>query len=132
MVYFPHSIREEYLTAPADFNEYVAPAKTADTLDPRFVPILDNWKTASEKDVHLIKLYLLDNPTWRLAVRPWSDGWELDAVQFRDRKRPEVATQVANKLVPRDSQRPIASARIPSQGYPVTKELYGEMRDNLR
>lgn len=113
-------------------KRFVAPARTAEVLDERFIPILDNWKEATEKDVHLVKLYLLDNPTWKLAVRPWNNGWEMDALQFRDRKRPEVATQVANKLVPRDSDKSIVSARIAPCGYPLTKELYAEIRGNIR
>ena len=111
---------------------YVAPSQPVDKVDPRFIPILDNWATASEKDVHLVKLYLLYNPTWKLAVRPWNDGWELDALQFRDHKRPEVATQVANKLVPKDDDARILTASIPPTGYPLTKELYAEMRATIR
>lgn len=115
-----------------DMKPYVAPSRADDTLDPRFIPILDNWATASEKDVHLIKLYLLDSPACKLAIRPWNDGWELTALQFRDIKRPEVATQTANKLVPRDPKDRILSARIPYSGYPLRKEVYGEIRDSLR
>ena len=107
-------------------------AEVGARLDARFVPILDSWTTASEKDVHLVKLYLLGNPTWRVAVRPWSDGWEVDALEFKDAKRPEVATQVANKLVPRDLTAVITSASIHRTGYPLTKEVYGEMRDTIR
>lgn len=114
------------------YSSYVAPSATIDKVDPRFIPILDNWTAASERDVHLVKMYMLDNPTWKLAVRRWNDGWELDALQFRDHRRPEVATQVANKLVPRNSDDRILTASIPRTGYPLTKELYGEMRPTIR
>ncbi len=111
---------------------YVAPGLVSDTLNPKFVPILDSWATASERDVHLVKVFLMDNPTWKVAVRPWGDGWEMTALQFKDVKRPEVATQVSSKLLSRDTTARIVTARLPSTGYPLTKELYGEMRGTIR